>query len=347
MQGPQPAGWYYDATGRWGYWDPQHGWAYPEQGPPSAAGPGRFAQPGQPHATTPPQHRPAPQPQAAPPPSRPQAGWSTSAPGAGQPSSQPIPAHLTPAGGPAQALGRQVGALKRPARIAAGALAVLVLLAMVFSTSEEPDTQPVAATAAAPAPPAERLEDATTAGPAGDLQPQDAPAPPVPAATATAPAVAAPAPASGLARLALPREPLNVRAFNDVEENLAAQLVAQLESTDWWVYAHDLQVEEDMFISDIRLELSLLYHHDAVDIAVRACNDVLAAIPPSSSSLMVHLRLQQALGGGTEIDGSAEGWTFYPETVADGATYQDVPGCDARPIRDRIVEDTEEYLGGQ
>lgn len=151
-------------------------------------------------------------------------------------------------------------------------------------------------------------------------------------------------------RLVVSDEPgADVRAANDLEASLADHLVAGLEGTVWWPLVGELYVDEDAFISDVRVSLDVLAHPDALGLFRTVCDEFVAALPDTEAALVVHVYGTTVAGGHDEIDGSVSEWRLG-RTLNGLARGDNFTGdaCDGDgDVSDYDVAQVEAYLADQ
>lgn len=194
---------------------------------------------------------------------------------------------------------------------------------------------PSSTTRPRPSPSASRVENV--------LSPTTQPSSPSPEPAASTPSdsTADPAPATIPARLVLSDDrSAEIIANRDVEESLAQTVVDAVEDEAWWPYVGQVSVDEDLFVSDVRLRIDVLMHPDIVPTAVDMCRAVVAALPSTYKVIAVQIQPTSPFGGGQEIDGSDEPWRFNYSTLIRGGnsgsqTCEPVDPSDQRPTSSR------------
>lgn len=232
-----------------------------------------------------------------------------------------------------------------PAKIGLGILGLLIGMAVLGSLVPDPEGDELVA--------ADPEPTSNPASPTGETVTEDEPlpAPPRPAEPTAEASPAPPAasvqvgPHGAPERLVLSiDDDVEIRGFNDAEESLARQLADATRSQPWWPLVGEIYVEEDMFISDVRIGVDVLYHSDILDLSVAMCDVFLAALPETDQSLVVDIKPTYVSGGGKAIDGSDEPYEFsYTQTAASGNNFSDEP-CEVRRLDQPAEDNSEEYL---
>lgn len=243
-------------------------------------------------------------------------------------------------------------------------VASFFLIAFLGSLQPEVDEQPVSASNVQESP-TPRVKTAPLANPTPSSTPSPIPSPTpssvptMPSPTPTEPASQAPqtatpatpsevatatAPDKIPSRLILSDDPsAEIVAFRDVEEALAQQVIDALDGQAWWPFVSEVAVDEDLFISDVRLRLDVLMHPDVVPTAVAMCQAVVASLPETDESIAVYVQPTSPSAGGQEIDGSDEPWKLGHSTLIRGSNSSG-PTCDPRDPSRSETERTEQFI---
>lgn len=246
-------------------------------------------------------------------------------------------------GGPSAPDGSWWSRRSLPAKVGIGILGFLFGMAVLGSLL--PDPEGVDLIAADPQPSSSAVATAEPSSAAPSLVPSP------PAEPATEPTTAPPAAPDQIGAHGAPEglvlstnDGVDIRGFNDAEESLARQLADAARSQPWWPLIGEIYAEQDMFISDVRIGVDVLYHSDILELSVAMCDVFLAALPETDEALVVDIKPTYVYGGGKNIDGSDEPYEFsYSQTAASGNNFSDEP-CEIRSLDQSAEDNTEEYL---